>query len=120
LEAAGQRDVFVFCPAVVWGMDSELSYCNVLNAEVSPGVRLSLWIKTIFLFIEMFCGIKLSLSLLWQLSPLSAILTGINKTTLAEAPQRLSKVDQIYISIRNKIMEICQMYGVEVKLCKTC
>jgi hypothetical protein len=48
------------------------------------------------------------------------ILTGINKKTLAEAPQRLSKVDQIYISIRDKIMEICQLYGVEVKLCKTC
>jgi hypothetical protein len=48
------------------------------------------------------------------------ILTGINKTTLAEAPQGLSKADQIYISIRDKIMEICQLYGVEVKLCKTC
>jgi hypothetical protein len=48
------------------------------------------------------------------------ISTGLNKKNLAEAPQELSEIDQIYVSIRDKIIDICRLYGVEVKLCKTC
>ncbi|NIM12049.1 MAG: hypothetical protein GTO45_08015 [Candidatus Aminicenantes bacterium] len=48
------------------------------------------------------------------------ISTGINKKEIAQAPQKLAKIDQIYLSIREKIMDICKCYGVEVKLCKTC
>ena len=43
------------------------------------------------------------------------IWTGLNKKQLAEAPPTLSKIDQIYLSIRDQIMDICKSYGVEVR-----
>ena len=43
------------------------------------------------------------------------IWTGLNKKQLAEVPPTLSKTDQIYLSIRDQIMDICKSYGVEVR-----
>ena len=40
------------------------------------------------------------------------IMAGINKKKLAMLPQKLSKVDRIYLSIREKILNICKEYGV--------
>ncbi|NIM17149.1 MAG: hypothetical protein GTO45_34540 [Candidatus Aminicenantes bacterium] len=40
------------------------------------------------------------------------IVAGINKKKLTPSPQNLSKVDQIYISVRDKILDICNHYGV--------
>lgn len=40
------------------------------------------------------------------------IVAGINKKKLNPSPQNLSKVDQIYISVRDKILDICNHYGV--------
>lgn len=40
------------------------------------------------------------------------IVAGIKKKKLARSPQNLSKIDQIYISVRDKILDICNEYGV--------
>ncbi len=40
------------------------------------------------------------------------IVAGIKKKKLAKSPQNLSKIDQIYISVRDKILDICNEYGV--------
>jgi predicted transcriptional regulator len=40
------------------------------------------------------------------------IVAGINKKKLSPSPQNLSKVDQIYISVRDKILDICNHFGV--------
>lgn len=40
------------------------------------------------------------------------IVAGIKKKKLTPSPQNLSKVDQIYISVRDKILDICNHYGV--------
>ena len=39
------------------------------------------------------------------------IVAGIQKKKLARSPQNLSKIDQIYISARDKILDICNEYG---------
>jgi hypothetical protein len=40
------------------------------------------------------------------------IVAGIAKKKLTPSPQNLSKVDQLYISVRDKILDICNHYGV--------
>lgn len=40
------------------------------------------------------------------------IVAGIKKKKLTPSPQNLSKVDRIYISVRDKILDICDHYGV--------
>jgi hypothetical protein len=41
LEAAGQRGVFVFCPAVVWEMDLNISLCDAQKLFCCLGVIFS-------------------------------------------------------------------------------
>lgn len=40
------------------------------------------------------------------------IVAGITKKKLTPSPQNLSKVDQLYISVRDKILDMCNHYGV--------
>jgi predicted transcriptional regulator len=40
------------------------------------------------------------------------IVAGIKEKKLTPSPQNLSKVDQIFISVRDKILDICNYYGV--------
>ena len=41
------------------------------------------------------------------------ILEGVKKKKMAEAPRNLSKIDRIYISLRDNILDICNEYGVK-------
>jgi hypothetical protein len=41
------------------------------------------------------------------------IVAGITKEKIVQPPLNLSKVDQLYISIRDEIKDICNLYGLK-------
>jgi DNA-binding PadR family transcriptional regulator len=41
------------------------------------------------------------------------IVAGITKEKIVQAPRNLSKIDQFYISIRDEIRDICNLYGMK-------